>query len=101
METIENREIRKTEKNKVIAIVLKNKLVFLLALLLLFITTWAFIKIKSMENRFESEKKSLVTAYENKIDSLSIAGMELTSKVFSWAIRSEMTRKNRLVFHGA
>ncbi len=73
------------------------KFAFFLLLVAGAVLLWANIKIKAeekemntMENRFTNEKKQLVNLY----DSMAITDMELTARVFSWAIRSAMINEN-------
>lgn len=75
--------------------ILRHKLVFVLLLALLVVFLWAFIKMNVMENKFKKQSQEIQTTYENRIDSLTTHQLVLTSKVFSWAIRSELTRENK------
>jgi len=85
-----------TKKSGKIATFIKNhKLVFSLLVALVVVFLWAIIKMYFMENSFEKQTAEMKAAYENKIDSLTASQLVLTSKVFSWAIRSELTRENR------
>lgn len=88
----ENSEVKK--ESKVLTFVKKHKFVFFLIVLIIILLLWAVIKIQIVEKRFLKEKEQLVNLYEQRMDSLNLSNMELTSKVFSWAIRSEMTRQN-------
>ncbi len=81
-------------ESKVLTFVKKHKFVFSLIVLIIIILLWAVIKIQIIEKRSSIEKEQLVILYEQRMDSLNLSNMELTSKVFSWAIRSEMTRMN-------
>jgi len=87
--------ITKKEPGKFGAFILRHKMVFALLLALLVVFLWAFIKMNVMENQFEKQKLEIQTTYENRIDSLTAHQLVLTSKVFSWAIRSELTRENK------
>ena len=62
--------------------------------MIIILLLWAVIKIQIVENRSLKEKEQLINLYELRMDSLHLSNMELTAKVFSWAIRSEMTRQN-------
>ena len=75
--------------------ILKHKMVFTILLILVIISLWAFIKISSVENKYKKEILKMKSDYENKMDSLTAKQILLTSKVFSWAIRSELTRENK------
>lgn len=52
------------------------------------------IRMNINEKRASNERLELITQYETRIDSLWITGMQRTVQVFTWAIRSEMTREN-------
>lgn len=82
------------EQHKVLTIVKKHWFVFVLIVVIIILLLWAVIKIRIVENRSLKEKEQLVNLYELSMDSLHLSNMELTAKVFSWAIRSEMTRQN-------
>lgn len=82
------------KESKLNTFVKKHRLVFILISLIIVIVLGFLIQIKIMEKRSVSEKEQLVNLYMNKMDSLSLSDMVLTTKVFSWAIRSEMTRQN-------
>jgi len=75
--------------------VLKHKLVTFLIALIIILSLWAFIKISMLENQFKKDTLKQKTDYENRIDSLTTRQLMLSSKVFSWAIRSELTRENK------
>ena len=74
---------------------LKHKMITFLIAAIIIILLGAFIKISLLENRFKKETLKLKSDYENKIDSLTTRQLMLSSKVFSWAIRSELTRENK------
>lgn len=100
MET-NDKQIVRNEKNseekkesRILTFVKKHKFVFFLIVVIISLLLWAVIKIQIVEKRSVKEKEQLVNLYEQKMDSLHLSNMELTSKVFSWAIRSEMTRQN-------
>lgn len=100
METNDKQLVRNEEnleekkESKVLTFVKKHKFVFSLIVLIIIILLWALIKIQIVEKRAVKEKEQLVNLYEQRMDSLNLSNMEVTSKVFSWAIRSEMTRQN-------
>jgi uncharacterized protein YeeX (DUF496 family) len=76
-------------------LVLRHKMITFLIAVLVILSLWAFIKISLLENKFKKETLKLKSDYENKIDSLTTKQLMLSSKVFSWAIRSELTRENK------
>lgn len=69
-----------------------------LGLLLLFLLCvsliYSFFKVRGLESDFNDRQVEIVKKYDFKIDSLSVSNITLTAKVFTWAIRSEMTREN-------
>lgn len=87
--------LAKKKPSKLGAFILRHKLVFTLLFALVVVFSWAFIKMSIMENRFKKQSLEMQTTYENRIDSLTARQLVLTSKVFSWAIRSELTRENK------
>ncbi len=82
------------KENKFLKFLLRNKIVVILILLLFGVFFWAIIRMQLMEKDFKMQKTEIVNKYELKIDSINMAKMELVSTVFSWAIRSELTREN-------
>lgn len=90
-----NQTVAKKEPSKFGAFILRHKMVFTLLFVLLGVFLWTFIKMSIMENQFDKQKLEMQTTYENRIDSLTVHQLVLTSKVFSWAIRSELTRENK------
>jgi hypothetical protein len=88
----ENFEVKK--EDKILTFIKKHWVVFLHIAVIIILLLWAVIKIQLMEKRSANEKEQLVNLYEQRLDSLYLSDMELTSRVFSWSIRSEMTRQN-------
>ena len=86
---------KEIKKSKFGAFVLRHKLVFTLLFVIVVISLWAFIKISLIENQYKKDTLKLKSDYENKLDSITAKNLTLTSKVFSWAIRSELTRDNK------
>ncbi|MDD4970235.1 MAG: hypothetical protein PHT07_12490 [Paludibacter sp.] len=92
----ENTSNAKTDKKGTFGeLVLRHKLVTFLIALLVIISLWAFVKISMLENKFKKDTLKQKSDYENRIDSLTTRQLILSSKVFSWAIRSELTRENK------
>lgn len=87
---LENLEIEKIKKNRFFRFIMNNKGSFLIVTILLVALIWSQIKIRSIKNNNEA----LIESYQATIDSLSSTSMQLTTKVFTWAIRSEMIRGN-------
>ncbi|MBE0667651.1 MAG: hypothetical protein IH593_08250 [Bacteroidales bacterium] len=85
----------KSKIKRIVSFILSCK--FVLILLAIALVT-VFIVLKSQMNTMEKEhlvqKNQIIYKYETKIDSLNTANIELTVKVFSWAIRSELIRQN-------
>ncbi len=75
--------------------IMNHKMIFFLLLALIAVFLWAFIKTTIMKNKFEKQTLEIKKQCENKIDSITAQQMELTSKTFAWAIRSEITRDNK------
>ena len=95
-EKLENVSNEKTNSgNKFGAYILRHKMVFTLLFIIVVISLWAFIKISIIENKYKKDTLKLKSDYENKLDSLTTIQMMMTSKVFSWAVRSELTRENK------
>lgn len=100
METNDKQQVQNAEnfeekkENKILTFVKKYWFVFFLIVVIIIILLWAVIKIQIIENRSLKEKEQLVKLYELRMDSLHLSNMELTAKVFSWAVRSEMNRQN-------
>jgi L-lactate utilization protein LutC len=82
-------------KSKSGSFILKHKMVFTLLLIIVIISLWAFIKISIVENHYKKDILKMKSVFENKMDSLTAKQLILTSKAFSWAIRSELTRENK------
>lgn len=94
-ESSPDQTVAKKKPGKLGAFILRHKMVFTLLFALVVVFSWAFIKMSIMENRFKKQSMEMQTTYENRIDSLTAHQLVLTSKVFSWAIRSELTRENK------
>src|SRR5665647_326725 len=88
-------ETQKKQQGKISTYVMNHKMVFSLLLILVVVFLWAFIKMYFMEKRFEKQTTEMKMDYENKMDSIAAKQLIVTSKVFSWAIRSELTRENK------
>ena len=88
-------EIQKKQRGKIATYVMNHKMIFSLLFILVVVFLWAFIKMYFMEKHFEKQTAEMKITYENNMDSLAAKQLVLTSKVFSWAIRSELTRENK------
>ena len=76
------------------SLVLRNKFSVFLLIVLIIVISWGLIKIQMLNNSFSKEKTEIVQNYELKIDSISINRMQLTAKIFTWAVRGELMREN-------
>ena len=94
----EENEIDKTietkKPNKLLAFVLRHKMVFTLLLIIAVLLVYHMIRINSIESEFAAKTVTLKKEYTLKIDSMKIANLQQTIKVFSWAVRSELNRSN-------
>ena len=88
-------ENQKKQTGKITAYVMNRKMVFSLLFILVVVFLWAIIKMYFMESRFEKQTTEMQIHYENKMDSIASKQLIVTSKVFSWAVRSELTRENK------
>ena len=94
--TTDNKSVKESnEKSKSGSFILRHKMVFTLLLLIVVISLFALIKISLMENKYKKETLKMKSDYENRMDSLTTKQIMLTSRVFSWAIRSELIRENK------
>lgn len=92
---ITNQSASTIDKKKPGGYIMKHKMVYALLFILVVVSLGAFIKIKLMENEFNKQTTAMELDYQNKIDSLTGRQLALTSKVLSWAVRSELTRENK------
>ena len=80
----------KRKPGKVVKYILNHKLAFSLLFALIVVFIWAQWQI----HKLEKEKQALTETYKMQTDSLRQADYMLVSKVFSWAVRSDMMRNN-------
>lgn len=92
---VEQPKEKEKKPSKLGAFILKHKLVFSLLFALIVVFLWAVIKMSIMEKRFEKQLTEQTSMYETRIDSLTAGHLELTSKMLSLAVRSELTRNNK------
>ncbi|MBS4035379.1 MAG: hypothetical protein KGZ85_12990 [Ignavibacterium sp.] len=91
----EEKEIKESKKtNKFVEIILINKTVSALVLVIIVLLAYFLIKTNSMQSNFERTFESLQQSHITQLDSVKITSSEQTVKVFSWAVRSEMSRNN-------
>ena len=72
-----NDQPNNSNKNKLLAFVLKNKYYVGLVIIILVIYTWSSLKLKSLQNNFQNEKATIINSYELQLDSLNIERMQL------------------------
>lgn len=80
--------------NIILEFISGHKVVFGLLLIIVIILIYFMIKINSLENEFTEKTDNMKKDFELQIDSMKIANLQQTIKVFSWAVRSEMNRNN-------
>lgn len=91
----EEKEIKESKKtNKFVEIILKNKTISAFVLVIIVLLAYFLIKTSSMQSEFERTYESLQQSHITQMDSLKIISSEQIVKVFSWAVRSEMSRNN-------
>ncbi len=88
----ENSEPNK--RGRIASFLLNHKVSVFLVLVILGVFSWGTFKNYQLKSQFEENKIKLETQYAQKTDSLQVANYKLTTKVFSWAIRSELMRNN-------
>lgn len=72
----------------------RNFLTVCLVLAIVGVYLWGNYKINRLEREYAASTGKLVTMDKLKVDSLSLANAQLTTKVFGWAVRSELIRGN-------
>ncbi len=82
------------KQSKFKAFVFKNKVTVFLLLLLIGVFSWGSFKNYRLKAQFEKNKMETEIRDAMRLDSIKSASYELSTKVFSWAIRSEMLRNN-------
>ena len=94
----EEKELSETAKNKkpgkLLGFILRHKMVFTLLLIIVAILVYHMIRINSLESEYSVRTGTLKKEYALQIDSMKIANLQQTIKVFSWAVRSELNRSN-------
>ena len=90
----ENLDSRDSGQNKITRLIFRNKFSFFLLIVIAIVFVWYQFKIYSLEQKQLVQKENLINHYEHRIDSLNVGSIGLTTKVFSWAIRSELMRDN-------
>lgn len=81
--------------NKILTYFKTHKMVLFLLLVLIILGAWAFIRMNVMKSKFEKQQTMLIENYEHRIDSINGVNLQTTSRVFAWAIRSELIRQNQ------
>ncbi|MHB9056474.1 MAG: hypothetical protein ACYC2P_10040 [Paludibacteraceae bacterium] len=80
----------KRRPGKLAKYILNHKGIFSLLFALIVVFIWAQCQI----NKLEKENQTLTLTYKAQADSLQKADFMVVSKVFSWAVRSDMMRNN-------
>lgn len=91
--------------NKFLDFLKKNIVAVILATILIIVLIWYSVKISAIEKQYEeertemvakskNERSALITKHKSDKDSLQIKNLESSSKIFSWAVRSELMRNN-------
>ncbi|MCJ7688454.1 MAG: hypothetical protein MUO60_03935 [Clostridiaceae bacterium] len=89
IESVDNKK-----PNKLLIFILKHKTVLGLLFVILALLVYHMIKINSLENVFIEQTETLKIEHAQQLDSLKIVNLKQTINVFSWAVRSEMSRNN-------
>ncbi len=89
IESVDNKK-----PNKLLIFILKHKTVLGLLLVILALLVYHMIKINNLENVFIEQTETLKIEHAQQLDSLKIVNLKQTINVFSWAVRSEMSRNN-------
>ena len=76
--------------SKIVKYILEHKMLFSLLFALIVVFIWGQCKIIKLEK----EKQAMTISHQARMDSLQKADFMLVSKVFSWAVRSDMMRNN-------
>ena len=82
------------KKNKLMKFILNHKMYFLLLIIILVLIVYHMIIVNSLKNEYSQKTEALKEEYTLQIDSMRIANLQQTITVFSWAIRSELSRGN-------
>jgi hypothetical protein len=72
----------------------RNIVAVILAIGIVIVFGWFYMKDKNNVKRFETEKSEMSSRHKNEIDSLKVQHLQFATKVFSWSVRSEMMRNN-------
>lgn len=92
----DNKEFSQDNKRgRIASFLLNHKVSVFLVLVIFGIFSWGTFKNYQLKTQFEKDILNMETQYAQKSDSLQVANYKLTTKVFSWAIRSELMRNNK------
>lgn len=86
--------IESKKPSKLLGFILNHKIIFILLLIICALLIYHVIKINVIENEHARTTEILKKEYSLHIDSMRIANLQQTIRVFSWAVRSEMNRDN-------
>lgn len=88
-------EIVETKKeSKMFSFILRHKFAIGLLVVIIILITYHLISIGRLENSYFEKINSMQTEHKLEIDSIQIERLQQITKVFSWAVRSEMNRNN-------
>ncbi len=71
-----------------------NKPASAFAIALLVVIVWSLVVHQSNKVQHQREVSKMVAEHSQAVDSLNIRNLELSARVFSWSVRSELMRKN-------
>lgn len=87
-------EMEPKKRSKIASLFLNHKIIFLLLIVILVLIVYHMITISSLENEYSEKTQTLKKEYVLQIDSMRVANLQQTITVFSWAVRSELSRGN-------
>lgn len=82
------------KKNKLMGFIFRHKMIFLLLIIILVLIAYHMIIINGLKYEYSQKTEALKKEYVLQIDSMRVANLQQTITVFSWAIRSELSRGN-------
>lgn len=82
------------KKNKLMGFILRHIIIFLLLIVILVFVVYHMITINNLESEYTEKTQTLKKEYVLQIDSIRVANLQQTITVFSWAVRSELSRGN-------
>lgn len=80
----------KRKPGRIVKYILDHKMLFSLLFALIVVFIWGQCKISQLEK----EQQAMTASHQTEMDSIQKADYLLVSRVFSWAVRSDMMRNN-------